>query len=93
MIELPEGVAGDPRDFLLVNFTIPANNSLFFHDGDVVGYYQPGDLRARIWTIGNSSYPAYYIQADNYTTTFDIHGESVDMRDDQLPLIQVIYGK
>ena len=93
MIELPEGVAGDPDDFLLVNFSIPANNSLFFHDGDVVGYYQPDDLRARIWTVRNSSYPAYRIRVDNYTTTFDVHGDSVNVRNDRLPLIHVIYGK
>ena len=93
-IELPQGVVVDDRldDFLLVNFSIPANINLFFHHGDVVGYYQPDDLRARIWTIRNSSYVAYELRANNFTRTFDIDDESVRARDDQQPLIHVIYG-
>ena len=93
MIELPQGVAVGSDDYLLVNFSIPTGTNLFFHDGDVVGYYQPDDLRARIWTVRNSSYPAYRLRVDNYTTTFDINGESVQRRDDRQPLIHMIYGK
>ena len=95
MIELPEGasVAGNPDDFLLVNFSIPTDTNLFFHDGDAVGYYQPDDLRAKIWTIRNSSYPAYRLQVSNYTMTFDTNSDSVEVRNDRQPLIHVIYGK
>lgn len=94
MIELPQGVTipGNPEDFLLVNFSIPNNINLFFHHGDVVGYYQPDDLRAKIWTIRNSSYTAYREQISNYTTTFDLNGDSVETRDDRQPLIHIIYG-
>ena len=95
MTELPQGasVAGNPDDFLLVNFSIPTGNSLYFRDGDVVGYYQPDDLRAKIWTVRNSSYPAYRLQVSNYTTTFDTSSDSVEMRNERQPLIHVIYGK
>ena len=93
MIELPVGVAGSSNDFLLVNFSIPTDYNLFFHDGDVVGYYQPDDLRAKIWTVRNSSYPAYRLRVSNYTTTFDTSSDSVQVRDDRQPLIHVIHGK
>ena len=95
LIELPEGVTtpGNPDDFLLVNFSIPTDVNLFFHHGDVVGYYQPNELRARIWTIRNSSYVAYRLRADNYTTTIDLNDDAVDDRNERQPLIQVIYGK
>ena len=95
MIELPQGVTipGNPEDFLLVNFSIPNNINLFFHHGDVVGYYQPDDLRAKIWTIRNSSYTAYRERVSNYTTTFDLSSNSVETRDDRQPLIHIIYGK
>lgn len=92
MIELPEGVEIS-RDFFLVNFSIPTGVNLFFHDGDVVGYYQPDQIIARIWTIENDLYLAYRLQVDNYTTTFDISDDSVEVRDERWPLIQVIYGK
>ena len=95
MIELPEGVTtpGNPDDFLLVNFSIPSDVNLFFHHGDVVGYYQPDELRARIWTIRDTSYVAYRLRADNYTATIDLNDDAVQERDDRQPLIQVIYGK
>ena len=95
MIELPQGVAipGNPDDFLLVNFSIPNGIDLFFHHGDVVGYYQPDDLRAKIWTIRNSSYTAYRQQVSNYTTTFNISSDSVQTKEDRQPLIHIIYGK
>lgn len=95
MIELPEGadVEGSSNGFLLVNFSIPTDNNLFFHDGDVVGYYQPDDLRAKIWTIRNSSYPAYRLRVNNYTATFDTSSDSVEVRNDRQPLIHVVYGK
>ena len=95
MIDLPEGVTipGNPNDFLLVNFSIPADVNLFFHHGDVVGYYQPNELRARIWTIRNDSYVAYRLRTDNYTATFDLNGDEVQTRDERQPLIQVVYGK
>ena len=84
MIELPEGVTvpGEPEDFLLVNFSIPNGINLFFYYGDVVGYYQPDNLRAKIWTIRNSSYTAYRERVSNYTTTFDISSSSVQPKDD-----------
>ena len=93
-IELPQGVVVDDHldDFLLVNFSIPANINLFFHHGDVVGYYQPDDLRARIWTIRNSSYVAYRLRANNFTRTFDIDDELVQENSNRQPLIHVIYG-
>ena len=92
MTELPEGVMLS-RDFFLVNFSIPSGVNLFFHDGDVVGFYQPDMLIARTWTIRNNSYRAYRLRADNYTTTFNTSSDSVDVRNDRQPLIQVIHGK
>ena len=93
-IELPQGVAVDSSndDFLLVNFSIPAKINLFFHHGDVVGYYQPDELRAKIWTIRNSSYVAYRLRVNNFTRTFDTDDDSVQTKDDRQPLIHVIYG-
>ena len=95
MIELPEGVtiSGNPDDFLLVNFSIPADVNLFFHHGDVVGYYQPDELRARIWTVRNDSYVAYRLRTNNYTAIFDLNDDEVQTRDERQPLIQVVYGK
>ena len=95
MIELPEGVTvpREPEEFLLVNFSIPNDINLFFHHGDVVGYYQPDNLRAKIWTIQNSSYTAYRERVSNYTTAFDISSGSVQTKGNRQPLIHVIYGK
>ena len=91
-VELPEGVTLSGND-LLVNFSIPTGLDLFFHHSDVIGYFQPDDLREKILNDDNdNSYFAYELNTNTIATTFDVSSGSVSRRNSRKPLVKVTHG-
>lgn len=89
-IDLPEGVTLSRND-LLVNFTILTGLNLFFHQNDVVGYFQPDDLREKI--LNDDDDDSYYeLSTNTIATTFNTNSGSVSRRNSQKPLVKVTYG-
>ena len=70
-------------------FTI---HQIKFQPGDVIGYYQPSNPRHLLWSISETGYVSYSINASATATT--INTSNVDYTDDGLvPVVRVDFGE
>ena len=68
------------------------NGQIKFQPGDVLGYYQPSNPRHLLWSINETGYVSYSINASTAATT--INTSNVDYIDDGLvPFVRVIFGE
>ncbi|XP_065899793.1 uncharacterized protein [Dysidea avara] len=75
------------------NITISTSSKLEFQPGDVIGYYQPSDLRLAIWNSNQTSgYTSYSTNVTNSITTINISDENVIRHNRRQPLIEVLFA-
>ena len=78
-------------DYYLGLVQCSERNRIEFQSGDVIGYYQSGDLVFQLWDNNTTGYTSYYHRTLTPLTTFDIN--SATNGNNRQPLIEVMYGK
>ena len=90
-LQSDDQVTSGSNGFQEANIILTGNNTIQFQSGDVMGYYDPGDVRYQVRTITTAGYLLHHNQFAQSPETIDLN--NFNPIANRQPLIQFTVGK